>query len=98
MGRKAVPTGLTRHTIRTILGQSRDSRLQGLARSIADVQERSGSYSLGIIYAKHIEMLEPYIPALEKILGRTVVLEHMAMLEEAYSWGVDLKWQVKNQD
>ncbi len=50
-----------------------------------------------IVHKKHVEMLEPYIPELKRILGKDVSLVHLTMLEEAYKWGVDLKWQRINE-
>ena len=96
MGRKTVPTILTEDTRRVLLDSTTHSQIRGLARSIADVYERDGRLSLAVIHAKHIEMLEPHVPELERLLGQPIVIEHMAMLEEAYRWGVDLIWQIND--
>jgi hypothetical protein len=79
-----------------VMDKSRDTKLRGLAWSIADVQTGPSGLDLGIIHSKHVEMLQPYIKELEKILLNRVSISHLAMLEEAYSWGVDLRWQTSD--
>jgi hypothetical protein len=94
MGRKEILTEQTTKGRQLVLDRTNDTRLQGLARSIANVQERNGRISLAVIHSKHLEMLQPYVKELEKIFQAGVDLTHLAMLEEAYQWGVDLRWEM----
>lgn len=47
-----------------------------------------------MIHSKHVEMLANFIPDLEQIFNQPVQLEHLAMLEELYTWGVDIQWHM----
>ena len=77
-----------------VLDVAGHTQLGGLARSIADVQERDGRLYLAVIHQAHVEMLEPHVPELERICGMPIHIEHLAMLEEIYNWGVDISWHI----
>lgn len=47
-----------------------------------------------MIHSKHIEMMEQFLPELARILGKPARLSHLAMLEEIYTWGVDIQWHM----
>jgi len=77
-----------------VLDQSRNNQLNGLARSIADIQKGPGGLTVAVIHSKHFEMLQQFVPELERIFGYSVQLVHLAMLEEIYTWGVDIRWHM----
>lgn len=81
-----------------VLDVAGHTELGGLARAIADVQERDGRLYLAVIHKIHAEMLEPHVPELERICGMPIGIERLAMLEEIYDWGVDISWHIKDQD
>jgi len=94
MARKAILTESTKRAREMVLDQSSHNQLNGLARSIADVQERPTSFNIAMIHSKHIEMMRQFLPELERMFDKPVHLVHLAMLEELYSWGVDIQWHM----
>jgi hypothetical protein len=87
VGRKTTVTVETERARRTIMDESKSLELRGLATTFADVKEKGGRLSIAVIHSKHIEMLGPHIPELEKIFGWPVDIVHLAILEEAYKIG-----------
>lgn len=85
MGRKTVRTRETELARKRILAKSTNTELRGLAQSFADVKAEGETTSIGVVFAKHVEMVEKHIPELEEIFRTKIRVDHMAMLEAALS-------------
>lgn len=90
--------GITEYTARgrkLVLDESGTNTLRGLAHSFADIVERDGTLFIGMIHSAHVEMIQEHIPELERIFGKSVKINHLAMLEKAYQLG-ECRWVAKS--
>jgi len=96
MGRKTIPTARTKDTRKQIMDQSKDPDLAVICKAIIDVQERDGLISLAVIKTSDVTRLELHITELEIILGTTVVVERLPLLEIVCQMGVDFLCRSKS--
>lgn len=47
-----------------------------------------------MIHSKHIQMIQQFLPELERMFEKPVHIVHLAMLEELHTWEVDIQWHI----